>query len=586
MESPEEEMTTLTGTTTAVPRHRVILVGTEQPNSSSYSDSSVQLSDFSHGSPPQRSASGRLSNFFRFFRKRRLHTTQVTGDFEFATEAQRENPFRQPRRLYIVAVFAALGAFIVGMDISLVSGAQIFYNTQFGLNTNYQGLTASGTLIGALSGSLLSIFANNVFGRRGTIFFASMISVGGALWEALAPSWPMLFLGRFIVGNAMGMLSCTVPVFLAETTPAYIRGALTSLYQQSVATGIFIGYLVDAIFVYVPGNIGWRVMLGSSMVPAIVEGCGIIFLPETPRWLIKKGYDEYALNVLLSLRSTREQALRDFEMVKETVLEEREASEGKNLYLEAIRIASNRRALIVGIMLQLFQQFCGMNTIMYYVDYTFHHMVGVSRKTSVVASMVAGFANAVFTLPVYWTIDSYGRRILMLFTFPIMISMLLLGGFSFFGSQWLNFTLVIVSIAVFIAAYSPANGPVPWVVTAEIYPLYIRSECMSISTFCNYMFNFVVSFSWPDMLASMTAQGAYGFYALMTLIGFVYIFFFMPETKGYTLEQMKVVFEKSSFDIARYHWKCLCRNMRKLFGLEVPQTPISSPYDTPWPEEL
>lgn len=413
-----------------------------------------------------------------------------------------------------------------------------------------------------------------------------MISIGGALWEALAPSWPMLLLGRFIVGIAMGMLSCTVPVFLAETTPAYIRGALTSLYQQSVATGIFIGYVVDAIFVYVPGNIGWRIMLGSSMVPALIEGCGIIFLPETPRWLIKKGYDEYALHVLISLRSTREQAMRDFEMVKDTVLEEREASEGKNLYLEAIRVASNRRALVVGIMLQLFQQFCGMNTIMYYVDYTFHHMVGVSRKTSVIASMVAGFANAVFTIPVYWTIDSYGRRILMLFTFPIMIAMLLLGGFSFFGSQWLNFTLVIVSVAVFIAAYSPANGPVPWVVTAEIYPLYVRSECMSISTFCNYMFNFVVSFSWPDMLEAMTAQGAYGFYALMTTIGFLYIFFFMPETKGYTLEQMKVVFEKSSFDVARYHWKCLKRNVKRILGFSVDNSHILSPYETPWPEEF
>ncbi|GJQ11062.1 hypothetical protein GpartN1_g2853.t1 [Galdieria partita] len=580
-------MTTLAGTRGATVWNPVV-EETEQPYST-YSESSnpsMEASEFDENMPPQRSSSGRLSNFFRFFRKRRLQRTQVAGDFQFATAAQRENPFRQPFRLYILSIFAALGAFIVGMDISLVSGAQIFYNTQFGLNTNYQGLTASGTLIGALFGSILSIFANNVFGRRGTIFFASMISIGGALWEALAPSWPMLLLGRFIVGIAMGMLSCTVPVFLAETTPAYIRGALTSLYQQSVATGIFIGYVVDAIFVYVPGNIGWRVMLGSSMVPAIVEGCGIIFLPETPRWLIKKGYDEYALNVLLSLRSTREQALRDFEMVKDTVLEERQASEGKNLYLETIRVASNRRALIVGIMLQLFQQFCGMNTIMYYVDYTFHHMVGVSRRTSVIASMVAGFANAVFTIPVYWTIDSYGRRSLMLFTFPIMVAMLLVGGFSFFGSQWLNFTLVIISIAVFIAAYSPANGPVPWVVTAEIYPLYIRSECMSISTFCNYMFNFVVSFSWPDMLASMTAQGAYGFYALMTTIGFLYIFFFMPETKGYTLEQMKVVFEKSSFDIARYHWKCLTQNAKRLLCLSVEDSHITSPYDTPWPEDL
>eukprot|EP00871_Galdieria_phlegrea_P001555 jgi/Galph1/23/GphlegSOOS_G4880.1 len=533
-----------------------------------------------------RVSSSRFSNFFRFFRKRRTQPSSVPGDWQFATAEQREHPFRQPFRLYVLTLFASIGAFIVGMDISLVSGAQVFYNTQFNLNTNYQGLTASGTLLGALFGSIQSIFANDAFGRRGTIFFASLISVAGALWEALAPSWPMLLIGRFIVGIAMGMLSCTVPVFLAETTPAYIRGALTSLYQQSVATGIFIGYVVDAMFIYVPGNVGWRLMLGSSMIPALVETCGILFLPETPRWLIKKGYDAHALRVLFSLRSTREQAVRDYEMVKDTVLEEQEASEGKNLYFETVRVASNRRALTVGIMLQLFQQFCGMNTIMYYVDYTFHHMVGVSKKTAVIASMIAGFANAVFTVPVYWIIDSYGRRILMLVTFPVMFAMLLLGGFSFFGTQWLNFTLVIISIAVFIAAYSPGNGPVPWVVAAEIYPLYVRAECMSISTFCNYMFNFVVSFSWPDMLASMTAQGAYAFYAFMTLLGFIYILFFMPETKGYTLEQMKVVFEKSCFEIAQYHWRCLKLRLRKLFCMDSGQVIIPSPYEPPWPHDL
>ncbi|GJD11362.1 Arabinose-proton symporter [Galdieria sulphuraria] len=466
---------------------------------------------------------------------------------EILTEEERLHPWKQTPRLFILVAFAALGAFIVGVDISLVSGAEIQFMYKFKIanKTNLLGLTTSATTLGALVGSMAAIILNDKIGRRGTLLIAGVWSVGSALWEALAPSWAMLLVGRLMLGISMGMISSTVPILLAEAVPTAIRGAIASLYQQLVATG-------------------WRLMLGTTLVPGAIETVG---------------KHEHAMEVLKRLRISREHALRDYVIIRKACEEESRMTAGKNMYFELVRVPSLRRALFVGVLLMLFQQYCGMNVFMYYVDYMFKTMIHVSSKKAVLASMVAGFANAVFTIPVYWTIDKYGRRSLQLWTFPVMCAMQVLALFSYYGTKWVNFALFIIAIFFFIAAYSPANGPVPWVYNAEIFPLYIRSEGMAITTFTNYMFNFVVSFSWPDMLKSMKAQGGYGFYAAAIAWGWVMLFFFMPETKGYTLEQMRLVFEHSLGEIAKYHWHCGVNNVKRVLGMKNVNASIPSPYD-------
>jgi len=498
---------------------------------------------------------------------------------EFLTEEEKQHPWRQPLKLYYLVAVAAMGALIVGIDISLVSGAQIEYLKHFNItNTNITGLLAAGTTLGALVGSMLSIMLNEFIGRRGSLFVASIWSIGASLWEALAPSWKMLLAGRLMLGVSMGIISSTVPVLLSEAVPTAIRGAIASLYQQMVATGIFIGYIVDVIFVNID-EIGWRLMLGATIVPAIFEAIAVPFQVESPRWLIKKGKMEQAEKVLLAIRLSSEHALRDLVLIRKAVEEERKMTENRNLYWELLTVPSLRRELFVGTLLMLFQQFCGMNVFMYYVDYMFTDLIGISDRKAVLASLIAGFTNAIFTLPVYWIIDKYGRRSLQLWTFPIMCAMQVLALFSYYGTKWVNFGLFMLAVFVFIAAYSPANGPVPWVYCPEIFPLYVRAQGMAITTFFNYLFNFVVSYSWPDMLNKLKAQGGYGFYAAAIAAGWVLLFFFMPETKGYTLEQMGMVFEHSLGEIARYHWKCGIRNVRKLFGLATSSEPLASPYN-------
>ncbi|KAK4522969.1 hypothetical protein GAYE_PCTG33G0859 [Galdieria yellowstonensis] len=498
---------------------------------------------------------------------------------EFLTEEEKQHPWRQPLKLYYLVAVAAMGALIVGIDISLVSGAQIEYLKHFKItNTNITGLLAAGTTLGALVGSMLSIVLNEFIGRRGSLFVASIWSIGASLWEALAPSWKMLLAGRLMLGVSMGIISSTVPVLLSEAVPTAIRGAIASLYQQMVATGIFIGYIVDVIFVNID-EIGWRLMLGATIVPAVFEAIAVPFQVESPRWLIKKGKMEQAEKVLLAIRLSSEHALRDLVLIRKAVEEERKMTENRNLYWELLTVPSLRRELFVGTLLMLFQQFCGMNVFMYYVDYMFTDLIGISDRKAVLASLIAGFTNAIFTLPVYWIIDKYGRRSLQLWTFPIMCAMQVLALFSYYGTKWVNFGLFMLAVFVFIAAYSPANGPVPWVYCPEIFPLYVRAQGMAITTFFNYLFNFVVSYSWPDMLNKLKAQGGYGFYAAAIAAGWVLLFFFMPETKGYTLEQMGMVFEHSLGEIARYHWKCGIRNVRKLFGLATSSEPLASPYN-------
>eukprot|EP00871_Galdieria_phlegrea_P003177 jgi/Galph1/3860/GphlegSOOS_G2564.1 len=498
---------------------------------------------------------------------------------EYLTDEEKQHPWRQPLKLYYLVFVAALGALIVGIDISLVSGAQIEYLKHFKItSTNVTGLIAAGTTLGALVGSMFSILLNEWIGRRGSLLIASIWSIGASVWEALAPSWTMLLGGRLMLGISMGIISSTVPVLLSEAVPTSIRGAITSLYQQMVATGIFIGYIVDVIFVNID-TIGWRLMLGATMVPAIIEAIAVPFQVESPRWLIKKGRIEQAKKVLLAIRLSREHALRDLILIRKAVEEEKRMSENKNIYWELLTVPALRRELFVGTLLMLFQQFCGMNVFMYYVDYMFTDLIGISDRKAVLASLIAGFTNAVFTLPVYWIIDKYGRRTLQLWTFPIMCAMQILALFSYYGSKWVNFALFLIAVFIFIAAYSPANGPVPWVYCPEIFPLYVRSQGMAITTFLNYLFNFVVSYSWPDMLQKLKAQGGYGFYAGAIAAGWLLLFLFMPETKGFTLEQMGMVFEHSLGEIAKYHMKCGIRNIRMLFGLSVSSEPLASPYN-------
>ncbi|GJQ13561.1 hypothetical protein GpartN1_g5352.t1 [Galdieria partita] len=503
-------------------------------------------------------------------------------DDEYLTEEERLHPWRQTRAFYWSVVVASVAVLFYGIDITAISGAQVGYIPHFGIGnrTYLQGVLVSCIYFGCFVGVFIALFTNTYFGRRFTICLAAVFSTGACIWEAVSPSWQVFIPGRIILGFSYGMIGETAPVYLAEMSPASIRGAIVSLYQQVITIGIFLAYLCNLIFVWVNyKNVGWRIMIGFPMVPSVVEIFLIWTVPESPRWLIKKGRYEEAKRNLYKLRLTAETAERDFVRIKKGVEEDELLQKGKNLLVEVIRVPYIRRAVLVGCMEMLFQQMSGMNVFMNYIDEVFKENIHMGSRVSVAVSLFPGFVNMVATVIVYFTIDRYGRRTLQLVTFPIMFLMLLMVLFSFYGDKKVNLAFFIIGVIFFIIAYSPGAGPVPWTFCAEVFPTYVRAAGTTITTFAVNAFDFALSFSWPSMKKAWGPQGGFGFYAGFNFLGIVMQFLFLPETKGFTLEQMRVVFEEGLFTIAWYHCRAGWRSLRKLLGLSVPDTPLVSPYD-------
>jgi len=503
-------------------------------------------------------------------------------DDEYLTEEEKLHPWKQTKAFYWSVFVASVAVLFYGIDISAISGAQIGYKPHFHISsrTYLVGVLVSCIYFGTFVGVFVALFTNTYYGRRFSICVAAILSTGGCLWEALAPSWQVFIPGRLVVGISYGIIGETAPVFLAEMAPTSIRGGIVSLYQQVITIGIFIGYLVNVIFVWVDYKVtGWRIMIGAPMVPSFIEVFLIWTAPESPRWLIKKGRLEEAKRNLMKIRRFPETAEKDFIRIKKAIEEDEILQRGKNLMLELIRIPYLRRAMLVGIMEMLFQQMSGMNVFMNYIDTVFKENIHMTSQDSVAVSLFPGFVNMVSTPIVFFTIDRYGRRTLQLITFPVMFLMLLMVLFSFYGDRKVNLAFFIIGVIFFIVAYSPGAGPVPWTFCAEVFPTYVRAAGTLVTTFFVNAFNFALSFSWPSMDAAWGPQGSFGFYAGFNFLGIVMQFLFLPETKGYTLEQMKVVFEEGLFTIAWYHIRSGWRSLRKLLGLPVSSTPLVSPYD-------
>jgi sugar porter (SP) family MFS transporter len=473
----------------------------------------------------------------------------------------------QPKLLYLVIVLCSTCAAVQGMDETVVNGAQIFYGKQFGIgdkNSNRDswliGLVNSAPyLCCAFVGCWLTIPFNNWFGRRGTIFLTCTISALACFWQAFTNTWWHMFIARFALGLGIGPKSATVPIYAAECTPPQIRGALVMQWQMWTAFGIFFGYAADLAFYGVADRhnitgLNWRLMMGSAMLPAVIVCCFVSLCPESPRWYMSKGRYEKAFQSMCSLRDNKVQAARDI-FYMHTLLEAEKGSVvlGKSKVKEMITVPRNRRAMQASEIVMFMQQFCGVNVIAYYSSQIFLDG-GLSEISALSASLGFGLINFLFAIPAVYTIDTFGRRNLLLTTFPLMSLCMFFTGFSFWipADSTARIACVALGIYLFGIVYSPGEGPVPFTYSAEAYPLYIRSQGMSLATATTWFFNFVLSVTWPSLLKAFKEQGAFSFYAVWNIIGFFGVLFFVPETKGKTLEELDQVFGVRTRDHAAY----------------------------------
>lgn len=456
----------------------------------------------------------------------------VEGLSDSDKEALRDeviHKWRQPRAMYMTVILCSVGAAVQGWDQTGSNGANLSFPVEFGIddsdpsNPNYEhnlwlvGLVnAAPYIASAFIGCWLSDPLNNYFGRRGTIFFSAVFCLLSVIGSACTQNWWELFICRLLLGVGMGSKASTVPIYAAENVPAAIRGGLVMSWQMWTAFGIFLGFCANLAMFRV-GAIAWRLQLGSAFIPAVPLVVGIYFCPESPRWYMKKGRYAEAFKSLLRLRNTKLQAARDLYYVHAQLVEEA-AIIGQSNYLtrfiELFTIPRVRRATLASFTVMIAQQMCGINIIAFYSSSVFV-AANASTLSALLASFGFGLVNFVFAFPAVWTIDTFGRRALLLFTFPQMAWTLLACGLCFLipESNPAHLGLISLFIFLFAAFYSPGEGPVPFTYSAEVFPLSHREVGMSWAVATCLFWAAVLSLTWPRMLAAMTPTGAFGFYA-------------------------------------------------------------------------
>ncbi|KAI1293386.1 sugar transporter-domain-containing protein [Xylaria venustula] len=468
-----------------------------------------------------------------------------------------------PRTLYLTIITCSIGAAVQGWDQEGSNGANLTFPKQFGIGSTSDrdnflvGLINSAPYIGsAIIGCWFSDPLNNYFGRRGTIFISAIFCLITPIGGAVTQNWHQLLATRLLLGIGMGIKASTVPIFAAENSPASIRGALTMTWQMWTAFGIWLGTIANLVVGRV-GPIAWRLQIGSAFIPAVPLVSLILFCPESPRWYIKKRRYTEAMASLLKLRNDPIQAARDLYAIHAQLQVEAEAI-GEASYIsrffDLFTVPRLRRATGAAFVVMIAQQLCGINIIAFYSSTVFR-AAGANDYQALLASFGFGAINFIFAFPAFWTIDTFGRRALLLFTFPNMAwSLLAAGLFNLLKGSTAHVAVVAVFIYVFAAFYSPGEGPVPFAYSAEVFPLSHREVGMAFAVATNLFWAAVLSITFPKILESLTVVGAFGLYAGFNVLGFVLIFLWVPETKQRTLEELDYVFAVPSTLFIKYQF--------------------------------
>ena len=439
---------------------------------------------------------------------------------------------RGTRFVYISALFASLGGLLFGYDTGVISGALIFIKREFGLTTTAEEIVVSGVLFGATIGAIVGGKAADLFGRRRVLLVTAAIFGIGALASAAAPSPPILIVSRVILGLAIGLASTNVPVYLSEVAPPHARGWIVSLFQLAVTVGIVVAYLTDYAFA---GVEGWRWMLGLAVVPAIVFGAGMLFLPETPRWLISGGQHEVAHGVLVRIRGLADVKV-EIEEIKASLAQQTESGRWADLFGRRVR-----PALVVGIGLAIFQQITGINTVIYYAPKILQAAGFNSASGAILATAGVGVVNVGLTVVAMFLVDRAGRRPLLLAGITGMIVTLGVLGLSFRISNpsgqlaW----IAVICLMGYVASFAISLGPIFWLLIAEIYPLRIRGLAEGTAATFNWGSNLIVSLTFLTLVERLGASSTFLLYASFSVMSWLFAYYLVPETKWRTLEEIE-----------------------------------------------
>ena len=414
----------------------------------------------------------------------------------------------------------------------------MFITPDLGLTPFLEGLVVASLLLGAAAGAGSAGPLSDRLGRRNLILIAAVVFSIGAIGAGLAPGVGTLVLFRVVLGIAVGAAALIVPLYLSEIAPTEIRGAISSLNQLMITVGILLAFLVNALLA---NSEAWRWMLGLAVVPSVILFIGMYFMPETPRWLVSRGREDEARDVLMRSRSEQE-AENEIREIKEV---EREEEGG----LQELLAPWVRPALIVAIGLAVFQQIVGINTIIYYAPTTLKN-VGYGDAAAIYANLIIGAINVVMTLIAIRFIDRVGRKPLLLGGLVgMVVSLTVLGLSTVLLSEPSSPTdavaiITLLCLAGFIISFAATWGPTVWVVLPEVLPLRIRGTAMGVAIFLHWIANFVVSQTFPSLLAALGPGIPFLGYAVIGVLAFIFVSAFVTETKGRSLEEIESDLQK------------------------------------------
>jgi sugar porter (SP) family MFS transporter len=427
------------------------------------------------------------------------------------------------------SMVVALGGFLFGFDTAVISGAEKAIQHYWHLSVFEHGLTISIALIGTVIGSLFGSKPADRFGRKNTLYFVAIAYLLASLGTALTDNWDIFLMFRFLGGLGVGASSVTAPIYISEVSPADRRGRLVGLFQFNVVFGILISYLSNYL-ISQGGEASWRWMLGVQAVPSLIFLILIYFIPESPRWLIlKRGETKRAFEILKLIDPLNCEseliAIRDSGVVNQN------DKKSGNLFS-----GRYRTPVILAIVFAFFNQVSGINAIIYYAPRIFE-MAGLGAQSSLLSTVGIGMVNFIFTLIGINIIDKVGRRVLMLVGSFGLIFSLMLVSYTFFSGTFSGFSIPIY-VMVFIAFFAFSQGAVIWVFISEIFPNQVRAKGQTLGSSTHWVMAALIAFSFPYFSEKIGGGMIFSFFSIMMVLQLVFVWRFMPETKGKTLEQI------------------------------------------------
>ena len=445
-----------------------------------------------------------------------------------------------------IASVAALGGLLFGYDWVVISGAKPFFVPHFHLvNANTIGWAMSCAMLGALAGALMTGWLTDKFGRKKLLVVAGLLFAISSILTGWAPSFVWFAFWRIIGGVAIGMASNLSPLYIAEVSPAHLRGRLVALNQLTIVIGILLADIVNW-FIAQPiaanatssiiaaswdGRIGWRWMFTVIAIPSLIFLIGALVIPESPRWLAKQGRLAQARTILARIGG---ESHADYEIsaIQATLLGEQIG----RVKLSDLLSPGVLKIIGIGVLLAVFQQWCGINVIFSYAQDIFHaagyHVNGVLFDI-----VITGAVNLIFTIVAMGLVDRLGRRPLMLIGAGGLVVPHTLLGFAYY--KHIEGLLIVILVMAAIACYAMTLAPITWVLISEIFPNRIRGTAISIAVSALWIADFVLTQTFPSLKASIGTAGAFWLYAIICAAGFVFVLTAVPETKGKSLEELE-----------------------------------------------